>query len=167
MALLILVCMHATLLQPCLTLCNPVDCSPPGSSVHGDSPGKNTGVGCRALFQGIFLTQGSNLCPLGLLPWQAGSSPLALPGKLGLDNSLVGRGGESCAEHSGCSASSLAPTRHMALAPLPPWWWQLKMSSGTSLVVQWLRLCIPNAGGLGFDPWAGNWSHMPQLENSS
>ena len=31
------------------------DCSPPGSSVHGDSPGKSTGVGCRALLQGIFL----------------------------------------------------------------------------------------------------------------
>ena len=46
--------------QLCLTLCNPVDCSPPGSSVHGDSPGKNTGVGCHALLQGIFLTQGSN-----------------------------------------------------------------------------------------------------------
>ena len=43
-----------------LTLCNPVDCSPPDSSVHGDSPGKNTGVGCHALLQGIFPTQGSN-----------------------------------------------------------------------------------------------------------
>ena len=32
----------------CLTLCDPMDCSPPGSSVHGDSPGKNTGVGCHA-----------------------------------------------------------------------------------------------------------------------
>ena len=39
---------------------DPVDCSPPGSSVHGDSPGKNTGVGCHALLQGIFPTQGSN-----------------------------------------------------------------------------------------------------------
>ena len=38
--------------QSCLTLCNPMDCSPPGSSVHGDSPGKNTGVGCHALLQG-------------------------------------------------------------------------------------------------------------------
>ena len=36
-----------------------MDCSLPGSSV--DSPGKNTGVGCRFLPQGIFLTQGSNL----------------------------------------------------------------------------------------------------------
>ena len=43
-------------------LCNPMDCSPPGSSVHGNSPGKNTGVGCHALLQGIFLTQGSNPC---------------------------------------------------------------------------------------------------------
>ena len=32
----------------------------PGSSVHGDSSGKNTGVGCHALLQGIFPTQGSN-----------------------------------------------------------------------------------------------------------
>ena len=46
--------------QSYLTLCNPMDCSPPGSSVHEDSPGKNTGVGCHALLQGIFPTQGSN-----------------------------------------------------------------------------------------------------------
>ena len=41
-------CMHAKLLRSCLTLCDPMDCSPPGSwspGVHGDSPGKNTGVG--------------------------------------------------------------------------------------------------------------------------
>ena len=42
------------------TICNPMDCSPPGSFFHGDSPGKNTGVGCHALLQGIFPTQGSN-----------------------------------------------------------------------------------------------------------
>ena len=35
-------------------------CSLPGSSVHGDSPGKNTGVGCYALLQMIFPTLGSN-----------------------------------------------------------------------------------------------------------
>ena len=34
----------------------------PGSSVHGDSPHKNIGVGCHFLFQGIFPTQGSNPC---------------------------------------------------------------------------------------------------------
>ena len=31
----LLACMHAKLLQVCLTLCYPIDCSPPGSSVHG------------------------------------------------------------------------------------------------------------------------------------
>ena len=46
--------------QLCLTLCDPMDCSPPGSSVHGDSLGKNTRVGCYALLQGIFPTQGPN-----------------------------------------------------------------------------------------------------------
>ena len=48
-------------IQSCLTLCNPMDYSPPGSSVHGDSSGKNTREGCHALFQGIFPTQGLNL----------------------------------------------------------------------------------------------------------
>ena len=36
-------------LQSCSTPCNPTDCSLPGSSVHGDSPGKSTGLACRAL----------------------------------------------------------------------------------------------------------------------
>ena len=46
-----------------------------------DSPGKNTGVGCHALLQGIFLTQGLNPHVLCLLHWQAGSLPLAPPKK--------------------------------------------------------------------------------------
>ena len=49
--------------QSCPTLCDPMDCSLPGSSVHGHSPGKNTGISCHALLlQGIFPTQGSNPC---------------------------------------------------------------------------------------------------------
>ena len=54
-------CLFAKSLQYCLTLCDPKDWSPPDSSVSGDSPGKDTGVGCRALLQGIFLIQGLNL----------------------------------------------------------------------------------------------------------
>ena len=46
--------------QLCSIFYDPKDSSPPGSSVHGDSPGKNTGVGCHALLQGFFPTQGSN-----------------------------------------------------------------------------------------------------------
>ena len=41
--------------QSCPTLCDPMDCSPPGSSVHGDSSGKDIGVGCHALLQGNLL----------------------------------------------------------------------------------------------------------------
>ena len=43
--------------QLCLTIDDPMYYSPPGSSVHGDCPGKNTGVGCHFLLQGIFPTQ--------------------------------------------------------------------------------------------------------------
>ena len=50
--------------QLCPTLCNLMDCSLPGSSVHGDSLGKNTEEDCHALLQGIVPTQGSNLCLL-------------------------------------------------------------------------------------------------------
>ena len=54
-------CILVLVTQSCLTLCNPMNCSLPGSSVHGDSPGKNTGVGCHVLFsRGIFPTQESN-----------------------------------------------------------------------------------------------------------
>ena len=55
--------------------------SPPDSSIHGDSLGKNTGVGCLALLQGIFPTQGLNPRLLCLLHWQASSLPLVPPGK--------------------------------------------------------------------------------------
>ena len=50
-------CVLCLVAQSCPALCEPMDCSPPGSSVHGDSPGKNTGVGCHPLLQGIFPTQ--------------------------------------------------------------------------------------------------------------
>ena len=65
----VLVCAQS--LQSCLTLCHLLDHSPPHSSVHRDSLGKNTAMGSHALVQGI----------LGLLHWQVGSLPLAPPGK--------------------------------------------------------------------------------------
>ena len=46
-----------------------------------DSPGKNTGVGCQALLQGIFPSQGSNSCLLCILHWQLVALLLASPGK--------------------------------------------------------------------------------------
>ena len=64
--------------QSCPIICDPMDCSPPGSSVLGDSPGKNIGVGFHALLQG-------NLPSPGIEPGspalQADSLPADLPGK--------------------------------------------------------------------------------------
>ena len=48
-------------------LCDSMGCSLPGSSVHWDSLGKNTGMACRALLQGIFPTQELNPYLLSLL----------------------------------------------------------------------------------------------------
>ena len=62
-------------------LWDPMGCSLPSPSVLGEPPGKDSGVGCHALLQGIFPTQGSNLRLLCLLHWQAGSLPQAPPGK--------------------------------------------------------------------------------------
>ena len=59
--------------QLCLTVCNPI-LQFARLLCPWDSPGKNTGVGCHALLQGIFWTQGLNL---GLLHWQADSLPLS------------------------------------------------------------------------------------------
>ena len=62
--------------QSCLTFCDPRNCSPPGSTVDGIFPGKNTGVGCHFLLQGIFPNQGLNPGLLCLWHWQADSLPL-------------------------------------------------------------------------------------------
>ena len=65
--------------QSCPILCDPMDCSQPGSFIYGDSPGKNTGVGCHSLLQGTFLMQGSNWPTSPAL--QADSLPFEPPGK--------------------------------------------------------------------------------------
>ena len=64
--------------QSCQILCDPMDCSAPGSSVHEDSPGKNIGMGCPALLQEIFTFKGSNP---GSPPLQVDSLPSEPAGK--------------------------------------------------------------------------------------
>ena len=64
-----------------------------------NSSGKNTGVGCHALLQGIFPTQGSSPQLLHLLHWQAGSLPLAPPGKPIYGLFFVSKQRKSLAEH--------------------------------------------------------------------
>ena len=65
--------MYINLRMCVLTLCDRMDCSLPGSSVHGIFPGKNTGVGCHFLLQGNFPTQGPKPQILCLLDWLADS----------------------------------------------------------------------------------------------
>ena len=66
--------------QLCLTLCEPLDCSPPGASFHGILQARYCSESpCPP--PGIFQTQGLNPNILCLLHWQAGSLPLAPPGK--------------------------------------------------------------------------------------
>ena len=61
MSLHVSVCaMLCLVAHSCPAVCKPMDYSLPGSSVSGDSPGKNTGVGCHSLLQGIFPAQWSN-----------------------------------------------------------------------------------------------------------
>ena len=53
-------CVVCEVAQSCPTLCDPMDCSLLGSSIHGIFQANNTGVGCHFLLQRIFPTQGSN-----------------------------------------------------------------------------------------------------------
>ena len=73
--------MRAKLFQLCLTLCDPMDYTPRGSSVHGILQARLLECICRALLQGIFLTEGSNPHLLHVLHWQVGSLSLAPPQK--------------------------------------------------------------------------------------
>ena len=61
----------------CVQLCATSGLQPVMLLCPQDSPGKNTGMGCHALLQGIFPTQGSKLHLLHSLHWQVGSLPLA------------------------------------------------------------------------------------------
>ena len=73
-------CVHANLLQLCSTL-RLYGLEPARLLCSWDSPGKNTGVGCHALLQGLFQTQGLNP-PLLMSPALAGKFlPLVPPGK--------------------------------------------------------------------------------------
>ena len=72
---------QAKSLQLYPTLCDPVGCRQPGSSVHGILQARTLEWVCHALLQGIFLTQGLNSCLQHLQHWEVGSLPLAPPGK--------------------------------------------------------------------------------------
>ena len=61
LSLIYVVCVCA---QSCPTLCHPQGLKPAKLLCPWNLPGKNTGVGCHFLLQGVFLTQGLNPCLL-------------------------------------------------------------------------------------------------------
>ena len=75
-----------------------------------DFPGKNTGVGCHFLLQGIFLTQGSNSC---LLHWQVDSLPLSHLGSP-IDTILAVKGGGELSRHRDLAT---VRTKNMVMGP--------------------------------------------------
>ena len=75
----------AVLSRSVVSLCDHIDCSPPGSPAHEDSPGKNTGVGCHALLQGIFPTQDRTRSP-ALQADSLSSEPPGKPKNTGVGN---------------------------------------------------------------------------------
>ena len=72
---------HTKCLQSCPILCNPMDCSLPGSSVHRILQVRILEWVAMPSSRGSTRPQGLNLYLLCLLHWQADSLPLAPPGK--------------------------------------------------------------------------------------
>ena len=73
-------CVCAKSLQLCLTLCDPMDCNPPGCSVHGILQTRIL-EWLAMLSLGILPNRGSNPSFIPFPHWQVGSLPLAPPGK--------------------------------------------------------------------------------------
>ena len=109
-----------------------MDCSPPGSSVGGIFPGKNTGVGCHFLLQGIFPTQGLNPHLLCLLHWQADSLPLSHQGSLNCESVQFS-----------CSVVSDSLQPHELQHARPPYPSPKSMSSELVMPSNHLILCCP------------------------
>ena len=79
----------------CLTLCDPMNCSPPGSSVHGDSPGKTMeSLPCPS--SGDLPSQGSSSPLLCLLHWQVCSLPLVPSEKPLFTSAAAAKSLQSC-----------------------------------------------------------------------
>ena len=111
--------------QSCPTLCDPTDCSTSGCSVHGDSPGKNTGVGCHAPLQCIFPTHELNWSLLHCrqilyqLSYQRSSSTLSTTYTSKVKNVKKGRRGPSSESRSYNSLTKVYYSTTMLILFLP------------------------------------------------
>ena len=167
-------------IQSCPTLYEPLDCSLPGSSVHGilharilewaaispggifPTPGLNLGLlHCRQILyhlspQGKQNNDGWNQIEMYLLSLiqdirrRQSRTDRALLGAWGSGTSSSGT------YHLGGGNGFYVQRKGLEGKDVKEW-------RGTSLVVQWLRLGVFNAGGLGLIPGQGTRPCMPQL----
>ena len=108
-----------------------------------DSPGKNTGVGCHVLLQCMKVRSESEVaqsCPT-----------LSDP----MDYSLPGSSVQKQLDSSQFNGSD-DTDKFLERLKFPQLTQEAADHRGTTLVVQWLRLHTPDAGGPGFNPWSGN-----------
>ena len=136
------------MLSRVLLFVTPKDCSPPGPSVHGAFPGKNTGVGCHFLLQGIFTT-------LGIEPespaLQADSSPTEPPSP-----------SPSRSQRQGLPRSWPGPTINLT---------ETRFATGASLVlgsgspappaVLGSAVAAPHGSLVASAPWPASWTAVP------
>ena len=90
------VCAHTCTYWSCPTLLKPRGLQPSRLPSPWNAPGKNAGVGCHFLLQGIFPTQGSNPPLSCLLPWQVDSLSLHHLGNLRISDSAANLGSRHC-----------------------------------------------------------------------
>ena len=107
---------------------------PGKQGAHGDSPGKNTGVGCHALLQGIFPTLGSNPgllhCRQSLYHLSHQGSPCdqyvkGLLSSVGPQRPCVSVGFPGCCSLAGCRITPLCMQEVNALATAAASWHQV------------------------------------------
>ena len=97
-----------------------MDYSLPGSSVHGIFQAKIL-LGCHALLQGIFPTQGSNLSLLLLLHWQVNTLPLSHPGSpMSGMSTLIKETPEVRTQEGAMGSDQTRNLRHLDLELQPP-----------------------------------------------
>ena len=157
------------------TLCDPMDCSLPGCSVHGIFPGKNTGVDCHFLFQVLFLTQELNLSLQHLLHWHTDSLPLTYLGNLNsvqfsrsvMSDSLWPHG----LQHARPPCPSPTPGVYSNSCPLS-WWCHPTISSSVFSFSSHLQ-CFPASGSFPMSQfflhirWPKYWSFSFNISPSN
>ena len=142
-------CLPPESLQSCWTLGDPIDCSPPGSSVHRIFQAR-----IPVLLQGTFPTQGSNMHLLHHLHWRAGSLPLAPPGK---PVTIKGERNFSWLQPSGHSAPQEQPLLS-CWAPPPA---RVNKIRGRSATLHALQTHESTTG-----PWTQNQERVGALEGN-